>query len=100
MLHMVEIHHGPETCSMGHPELQGKVQTLRTNMDKVLSAHGAKMQGGWTDMPNHTVYMLVDADSGHVVNDVLRELELMTWNTCTVHPVVTLQESMAIATGQ
>jgi hypothetical protein len=48
----------------------------------------------------HTVYMLVDADRGYLVSNALRELGLMTWNTHTVHLVVTLQESMAIGTRQ
>ena len=55
------------------------------------------VQGGWTNMPAHTVYVLVDAPNAHVVNEVIMEIGLMDWNTVEVNPVLTLQEATAIA---
>ena len=97
MLHMVVATHGPETCPGAHPEMREKAMGAMKRMEEVSASLGISLQGGWTNMPAHTIYMLVDAPDAHVVSQCLMELGIFDWNVAVVNPVVTLQESMAMA---
>ena len=66
-------------------------------MDEAAGALGITVQEGWTNMPAHAIYVLVDAPNAHLVNQMAMELRLMDWNTAVVNPVVTLQEAATTA---
>jgi hypothetical protein len=100
MLHMLTAIHGPETCAMVIPEIREKSLTAFKRRDEVAKKLGITFQGAWTNMPNHTMYFLVDAPNAHVVNQMAMELHLMDWNTVTVSPLLTLEESQRILEAQ
>ncbi len=94
MLSMVVATHGPDTCAGFVEEIKQKVVAMGPRMEGVAKAHGVTMKGAWTGMVAHTTFMLVDAPSGHAIQDFLAEIELHSWNTVVMYPVETLQEVM------
>ena len=96
MLHMVIVTHGPDTCPLAVSENRQKATTLGTRLNEVMTAHGITLQGAWTNVPGHASYSVLDAPNAHVINQALIELEVVTWNTCQVNPVVLIQEAMAL----
>jgi len=40
-------------------------------MDEAAGALGITVQGGWTNMPAHAIYVLVDAPNAHVMRSPL-----------------------------
>jgi hypothetical protein len=93
MLHMVVATHGPETCAAVVPAVAEKALSASTRMSEVTKALGITVQGAWTNMPGHTLYVLLDAPNAHVVNQMAVELHFMDWSTWVVNPVVTLQQA-------
>ncbi len=94
MLHMVVATHGPDTCAAVVPEVAEMAKTGFGQMDEVAKKLGIVVQGTWTNMPAHTLYILVDAPNAHVVSQLFRDIHLMDWNTVVVNPVLALQEAM------
>ncbi len=99
MLHMVVATHGPDTCAASHPEVREIAVAGMQRMGEVARALGATIQGGWTNMPAHVLYFLVDAPNAHVVNQLAADLRLMEWNTVNVTPVITMDETVGKLTG-
>ena len=96
MLHMLVAKHGPETCAAVVPELRDKALAALNERDKIAKKLGITIEGGWTDMPGHTIYMVIDAPNAHVVQQLSMEMQLMEWNTVSVNPVVTLVETKKV----
>ena len=94
MLHMVVATHGPDTCAAVVPEVTEMAKAGFQQMGESAKKLGIAVQGTWTNMPAHTLYVLVDAPNAHVVSQLFRDIHLMDWNTVVVNPVVTLQEAM------
>ena len=98
MLHMVVMIHGPETCAAvdtASAEMARKAMEMKEEVAKRLQCF---IKGAWVDAPAHCFFLLVDAPNAHVVNQAMIELKFMNWNTVHVHPVVTLEEAMSLAT--
>jgi hypothetical protein len=94
MLHMVVATHGPDTCAAVVPEVTEMAKAGFQQIDEAAKKLGITVQGTWTNMPAHTLYILVDAPNAHVVSQLFRDIHLMDWNTVVVNPVLTLQEAM------
>ncbi len=94
MLHMVVATHGPDTCAAVVPEVTKMAKVGFQQIGKAAKKLGITVQGTWTNMPAHTIYILVDAPNAHVVSQLFRDIHLMNWNTVVVNPVVILQEAM------
>ena len=94
MLHMVVATHGPDTCAAVVPEVAEMAKAGFQQIGEAAKKLGITVQGTWTNMPAHTLYILVDAPNAHVVSQLFRDIHLMDWNTVVVNPVVTLQEAM------
>lgn len=92
---MVLMTHGPETCAAAHPEIAEIMQTGMGKLDEVASRLGITVQGSWSNMAAHAIYMVVDAPNAHVVNQLARETRFMDWNTVVVSPVLALEEAAA-----
>lgn len=95
MLYMIVSTHTPDTCPIVNPASMEKMVSANQRMGDVAKALGVTVQGTWTDMPAHTIFMLLDAPKPEVLGQMAMELHLMDWNTSIMHPVVTMQESMA-----
>jgi hypothetical protein len=72
-----------------------KMISANQRMSDVAKALGVTVQGSWTDMPAHTIFMLLDAPKPEALGQMAMELHLMDWNTSIAHPVVTMQEALA-----
>ncbi len=94
MLHMVVANHGPDTCAAVVPEVTEMAKAGFQQTDEAAKKLGITVQGTWTNMTAHTMYILVDAPNAHVVSQLFRDIHLMDWNTVVVNPVLTLQEAM------
>ena len=94
MLYMIVARHNPDTCAGFVEESKQRAMTAGSRMEEVAKAHVVIPKGAWTAMAAHTTFMLLDAPSGHVVQDVIAELELQAWNTVVMYPVESLQEVM------
>jgi len=92
MLHMLVATHGADTCAYAVPALRDKALSALKRRDEVVKKLGITIQGAWTNMPGHTIYMICDAPNAHVVNQMAMELQFMDWNTVVVTPVITLDE--------
>lgn len=94
MLHMIVSTHGPDTCPAVVPALAQKMTANNKRTNDVAKALGVTIQGTWTDMPSHTIFMLVDAPNAHVLGQMAMELHLIDWNKSRVYPVITMQEAI------
>jgi hypothetical protein len=97
MLYMIIATHTPETCPMVNATSMEKMVSGTKRMAEVSNALGVSVQGSWTDMPAHTIYMLVDAPKAEALGQMAMELHLMDWNTSVAHPVITMQEALSRA---
>jgi hypothetical protein len=93
---MLVATHGPDTCAYVVPALRDKAVFALKQRDKVAKKLGITIQGGWTNMPGHTIYMVCDAPNAHVVNQMAMELQFMEWNTVVVTPLITMDEVQAV----
>ena len=94
MLHMAVVTHGPDTCPIGGPEAMEKAMASIGQMGEAAGKLGITVQGSWTNIPAHTLWFVLDAPNGHVVNQLMIALKLQEWNTIVVHPVSTLGEAV------
>lgn len=70
MLRMMVATHGLETCPASVPEVRDKVLPELQKLDEVAKKLGVAVQGGWTNMPAHAIYIVVDAPNAHVTNQM------------------------------
>ena len=94
MLHMVVATHGPDTCAAVIPRVTEMAKAGFQQIGEAAKKLGITVQGTWTNMPAHTMYILVDAPNAHVVSQLSRDIHLMDWNTVVVNPVVPLEEAV------
>lgn len=94
MLYIVVATHGPDTCAGFVEEYKQKALAMGPKLEGVAKAHGVTIKGAWVAMVAHTSFILVDAPSGHAIQDLVAEIELHSWNTVVMYPVDTLQEAM------
>jgi hypothetical protein len=97
MLYMIVSTHTPDTCPIVNPTSMQKMVSANQRMAEVSKALGITVQGSWTDMPAHTIFMLVDAPKPEVLGQMAMELHLIDWNTSVIHPVITMQDAMSRA---
>jgi hypothetical protein len=96
MLHMMVATHGPDTCPAAVPDVAEIARAGFQQMGEASKKLGITVQGAWSNMPAHIIYILVDAPNAHVVNQLSRDIHLMDWNTVVVNPVVTLPEAIGV----
>ena len=92
MLHMVVATHGADTCAAVVPEVTEIAKSGFQQIGEAAKKLGITVQGTWTNMPAHTISILVDAHNAHVVSQLFRDIHLMDWNTVVVNPVLTIEQ--------
>lgn len=90
---MLIAEHDADSCPASHAAIRDKYLPHLGRRDDIAGQLGVKVEGGWTDMPGHLIYMVVEAPDAHAVQQLAMELHLMDWNTVTVRPVFTMQEA-------
>ena len=94
MLYLTSMNHSPDKCPGVANEIRDRVLLMNSTMTEVLQTHGCTFQGGWVSKTAHLTFILIDAPNAHAVEDATVDLGLAVWNTTTIYPVITLQESM------
>jgi hypothetical protein len=95
MLHMIVATHGPETCPASRADVREKYFGEVGRMHEIAASHQVTIEGGWSNMPGHAFFVVVDAPNAHAVNAFVVEMRLMDWSTVDVQPVVALEEAIA-----
>lgn len=88
MLHMVIVRHSPESCP-GRPENES-IHPCLQSMNELIEQQGIGVIGRWADPPAHVNYLVLDAPTGHAIQNVLMESGLSAHTTTEVHPVVSM----------
>ena len=88
MLHMVIMRHHPESCP-GRPGTEG-IHPCVQAMSDLLVERGVVTLGRWADPPAHVNYLVLDAPSAHVIQQVLMESGLFGHTTTEVRPVLSM----------
>ncbi len=97
MLYMIVSTHTPDICPMVNRTSMEKMISATKRLPEVAKALGVTVQGSWTDMAAHTIYMLVDTPKAEALGQMGMELHMMDWNTSNAHPVITMQEALSLA---
>ena len=98
MLHMLIARHGPDTCPASQPDYREKYLPQFAQLGEIGKKHNVKVEGGWTNMPAHTTYILVDAPDAQAVCDLAADSQLMNWNWIeSLLPVMTMADAAANA---
>ena len=100
MLVMVVSTHSTEACPMVNPKSAEVMISAAQRMNDTAKTLGIKILGAWNDMPAHTTFMLVDAPKPEALNKMAMDLHFIDWTTSISHPVVTMEESIAILQQQ
>ncbi len=95
MLYMIVSRHTPEACPMINEASLKKMVSAYQRMGDVAKKLGVTPKGTWTDMPAHTIFMLLDSPTAEALGQMAMELNLVDWNTSVTHPVVTFEQAMA-----
>ncbi len=93
MLYMVTIVHSPESCPMSNPEVRNKALAGSKKTPELIKSLGVTSQGSWTNLLNHTTYMVVDAPDPHTMTRLLNDAGYLDWNNITVEPVMPTREA-------
>ena len=94
MLYLTSLTHDPEKCPGVALDIRDRVLNLAANMSGILQSHGCTFQGGWVSKSAHMTFLVLDAPSGHAVDDAIVDMGLAVWNTATIHPVITFEEAV------
>jgi hypothetical protein len=92
---MIVAKHGPETCPASRADVREKYWDEIGRMREIAASHQVTIEGGWSNMPGHVFYVIVDAPNAHAVNAFVVEMRLMDWSTVDVQPVVTMEDAIA-----
>ena len=88
MLHMVIVRHTAESCP-GRPGNEAIRPCLQT-MAELLAEREVKTVGRWADPPAHVNYLVLDAPSAHVIQQVLMESGMFGHTTAEVRAVLSM----------
>ena len=74
MLYMVVNTHNPESCAFRSAEdAAALMQPWDRFADTLAAANGITIRGSWINRPAHESFLLLDAPSPHLIDDVLVE---------------------------
>ena len=86
MLHMVIVRHTAESCP-GRPGNEAVHPCLQA-MNELLVQREVTTVGRWADPPAHVNYLVLDAPSAHLIQEVLMESGLSAHTTSEIRPVL------------
>lgn len=94
MLHMVVNTHSAESCAFRNEDNKEKLTGGFGSMAEAAAAKGATLHSAWANMASHTVFALIEASSGHVVDEVLRQAGLVGYTQSVVYSVETMDTTL------
>ncbi len=99
MLHMIVNTHDAESCAFRNDELKETMTGGFGAMAEAAAAKGATLQNAWANMASHTVFALMEAPNGHVVDEVLRDTGLVGLTVSRVYTVNTMEVALEAASA-
>ncbi len=96
MLHMVVNTHSEDSCAFRNDENREALAGGFGRFGEAAAEHGAELIGAWANMASHTVFLLVDAPTAHVVDEILRGSELVGHTDSRVYAVETMATALAV----
>jgi len=90
MLYMVISKHSPESCP-GRPGNEGIHPCVNMMEDKIKEKN-IRIVGRWADPAAHVNYMVLDAESGHAIQEALLESDLFAYTTTEIRLVWSMDE--------
>jgi len=96
------MRHNPESCAAFNEATRKATQAAIGQMDALTAKHGIKLAGFWNDLAGHAVYSIFDTPSLDTYFAFVNEPEmvaLLATNTCELKPVLSLEETAAMALG-
>jgi hypothetical protein len=93
---MIIATHSPDMCPMVNPQIKEKSLPMLQKLEDIARAAGATVVGSWTDIPAHTIYVIVDASNAHVVSKAMIDTHLMEWNIVKVSPLTDMKEVVSM----
>jgi hypothetical protein len=92
MLHMIVNTHNPESCAFrGKAEEEALAPALDGFKDSEAES-GVTVQGWWVNRAAHEIFMLVDAPSGHVIEEALLKAGLVGRTHSRILPVIAVED--------
>lgn len=88
MLHMVISRHTAESCP-GRPGNEGVHLCLQA-MNDLIAARGVRIVGRWADPPAHVNYLVLDAPSAHIIQEIFMDSGLSGHTTNDIRPVMSM----------
>ena len=92
MLYLVKHVHTPERCPAVNDEVAGTFGKMMQEEHR--EAVGVTVVGCWADVPGHTVYFIIDAESPFKVQKFL--VPALGVGTAERTPVIDIQEAMQL----
>ncbi len=77
MLHMVINTHHPESCAFRSEADAAALLGPAERFEDVATARGAKLHGSWINRASHEVFILVESDNAHLIDDAIVECGLV-----------------------
>jgi hypothetical protein len=97
MLHMLVNTHTAESCAFRSDTNREALAGGLSRLGEVAGQHESSIEGAWVNLSEHTVFALIDAPNGHVVDTIVREAGLVGWTSSDVHAVQTLDAAIGLA---
>jgi hypothetical protein len=79
---------------MVNAETKNKLQSNTARSQELSKSLGVAVQGSWTNLAAHVIYMLLDAPNAHVITQWCNELKILDWSRAEINPLITSQEAM------
>jgi len=96
MLHLIVATHSPEACPMVNLKAREKFVPKLKKLEALAKPLDITVQGAWTDIVSHKIYIIVDAPNAHVVSKMTMDNELAEWNRVKIRPIVTMKETLSL----
>jgi len=81
---------------MVNTHIREKSMPIAQRLEETAKSAGITIQGSWTDIAAHMIWIVLDAPNAHVINKMLIETKLMEWNNVTISPIIPVEEAIAM----
>jgi len=86
--------HSPDTCPTSNSTTRDVMSKIAPEIPKIAERAGIKFVAGPLVNREHTIVVVVDADSAENVDRFLVESRLGHWNSVRILPSLTMEEGM------
>jgi hypothetical protein len=95
MLHMLVNTHSPDHCGFRTDEVGTVFRRGFERLGEIAKEKGATVQGTWVNTASHTIFVLLDAPNAHVIDQIVRDADLITHSESRVYALEEMQTLLA-----